>query len=363
MLCLNNQESKKLTLMTMTDLDKDSEWHRLIRGSGNGLDTFLSCLIPLRSLQVTRTTIREQAAQSNTPNGFAIEKMIHLLNSWGAEPQPLPVSPATLYKQRFPLAISVSHQGKNRLLILTSINKNKAELINSNMTTRSVPLGVLQDFYAGTVFSFHVNDHTGKHDYTEKRRQEESYINAYKGSIREIRNFLSDNECEALIRLTEGRYQRSTIISYGPEKHKTLSDVRTSQSVLLKEKHALLDTIRQRAAANSHSSIQDIENLQCARYETGEEFGLHLDAFASRRKKTILVYLNDNFEGGETWFSEVDVTVEPEKGKALIFDNLNEMHLPHPLSMHAGLPITSGVKYVCNIWIHEHDPNQKRSAS
>jgi hypothetical protein len=57
---------------------------------------------------------------------------------------------------------------------------------------------------------------------------------------------------------------------------------------------------------------------------------------------TLMVYLNDNFDGGETRFPGLGLVVRPRSGMALIF--------PHRLR-HEGLPIIRGVKYALHTFI------------
>ena len=78
-----------------------------------------------------------------------------------------------------------------------------------------------------------------------------------------------------------------------------------------------------------------------AKYNPGEQSHLHLDPpFDDEVKYTLLIYLNDNFEGGETKFYDDDFKlikiVSPKKGKGLLFDiNL----------FHQGETVVSGNKY------------------
>ena len=77
------------------------------------------------------------------------------------------------------------------------------------------------------------------------------------------------------------------------------------------------------------------------RYQAGHHFGLHSDqSYASggaRSLLTLLVYLDDDFDGGETDFPEQGETVAPRAGDALWFQ--------HAL-LHAGKPVTRGTKHV-----------------
>lgn len=76
------------------------------------------------------------------------------------------------------------------------------------------------------------------------------------------------------------------------------------------------------------------------KYEPGQRFKRHIDGSYIRNEQevsyfTLMIYLNDDFEGGETSFEGYKIV--PKKGQALIFE--------HSLR-HAGEPILKGVKYV-----------------
>ena len=84
------------------------------------------------------------------------------------------------------------------------------------------------------------------------------------------------------------------------------------------------------------------ERFRCYRYEPGQRFAPHYDgAFrrspTERSELTFMIYLNDEFTGGQTAFHDFDVTVRPKTGMALVFQ--------HQL-LHEGCVVTSGVKYV-----------------
>ena len=82
------------------------------------------------------------------------------------------------------------------------------------------------------------------------------------------------------------------------------------------------------------------ERIRIYRYEPGQRFREHRDSYferpgGERSQLTLLVYLNDGFEGGETWFPKL--TFSPERGAALAFEH------DQP---HAGVVVTAGRKYV-----------------
>ena len=88
------------------------------------------------------------------------------------------------------------------------------------------------------------------------------------------------------------------------------------------------------------------ERFRFYRYDPGQRFAPHFDcrferSVLERSELTFMVYLNDNFGGGETKFYDADrqlhVTVRPERGMALVFEHAQ---------LHEGAPVVSGRKYV-----------------
>ena len=98
------------------------------------------------------------------------------------------------------------------------------------------------------------------------------------------------------------------------------------------------------------------EPLQVLRYRPGQEYRPHFDAIANddnQRVMTFLVYLNDDYEGGETEFLSTGLKVRGRKGDGLLFRNADISGAPDPSSQHAGLPVTAGEKYLASRWIRE----------
>ena len=109
------------------------------------------------------------------------------------------------------------------------------------------------------------------------------------------------------------------------------------------------------------------ENSQVLNYQVGEYFGPHFDFFEEgsgtamltgygQRAATVLVYLNDDFQGGETDFPRIGVRFRGQKGDALMFRNVDAQGRPHTLTLHAGLPPTAGEKWLLSLWIRDRAP-------
>lgn len=66
-----------------------------------------------------------------------------------------------------------------------------------------------------------------------------------------------------------------------------------------------------------------------------------------------MIYLNDVEEGGGTRFRRLEKTITPEKGKAVIWNNLNSDGSVNPYTIHHGMKVRKGSKYVITKWFRE----------
>lgn len=104
------------------------------------------------------------------------------------------------------------------------------------------------------------------------------------------------------------------------------------------------------------------ETIQGQRYQPGQEFKAHFDWFdpnggywepgtgAGQRSWTAMAYLNDVEQGGTTDFPKLDLSVPPQAGALLVWNNMRADGTPNPLSLHAATPVVRGVKYVVTKW-------------
>jgi prolyl 4-hydroxylase len=99
-------------------------------------------------------------------------------------------------------------------------------------------------------------------------------------------------------------------------------------------------------------------------YSIGQEFCPHHDyldpnvpcyaaeiAKTGQRLATILIYLSEDFEGGETEFPILRYRFKGKTGDALLFHNVTETGAPDPRTLHAGLAPTRGEKWLFSQWI------------
>ncbi|HEU0098940.1 MAG TPA: 2OG-Fe(II) oxygenase [Allosphingosinicella sp.] len=117
-----------------------------------------------------------------------------------------------------------------------------------------------------------------------------------------------------------------------------------------------IHALNRRIAAASGTAVGQGEPLQVLRYRPGGEYRPHFDAipgFANQRAMTMLVWLNEDFAGGETHFPTAGLKLKGRAGDAILFRNTGPDGRPDPSSGHAGLPVRSGEKRIASRWIRE----------
>lgn len=112
--------------------------------------------------------------------------------------------------------------------------------------------------------------------------------------------------------------------------------------------------LNRRIAAASGTAVEQGEPLQVLRYRPGQEYKPHFDAipgFANQRAMTMLVWLNEDYAGGETLFMKTGAKVRGRTGDALLFRNADAEGRRDEAAAHAGLPVTRGEKLIASRWI------------
>ncbi|HEV2817389.1 MAG TPA: 2OG-Fe(II) oxygenase [Allosphingosinicella sp.] len=147
--------------------------------------------------------------------------------------------------------------------------------------------------------------------------------------------------------------------------------VRSNSAVELRltETDVAIAVLRARISAATRLPEPIFEIPQVMHYAVGQEFRPHHDfldpeekghaadlARRGQRIGTFLIYLNDDFDGGETIFPRAGLSHRGRAGDALFFANVTPDGRPDPLTVHAGLPPTSGEKWIFSQWIRDRLP-------
>ena len=156
----------------------------------------------------------------------------------------------------------------------------------------------------------------------------------FKGfQVWEIHNVLDENECQDFIDKTENA-------------KKEVDDKNMLGTI---ESYKLTKII----ASLMEIPVESKKSFTVYKYIPGEGVSNHYDGCkknvgddCAKRAVSNLLYLNGDFEGGEIHFTELGLTIKPETGKLVLFKNYDEKGEGFMDSVHQGLPVTNGMKYV-----------------
>ncbi len=185
-----------------------------------------------------------------------------------------------------------------------------------------------------------------------------------------VDNFLSNDECDAFIEASEGKLQPSTVINLDNElQHEN----RTSENCwIAHDANDIVHEVSKRFSILVQMPIRNAEQYQLVYYKKGAQYKPHFDSFdyktedgkkywepGGQRMITVIAYLNDVEEGGETGFPKLGVKIPPKKGDVVVFHNtlLNDFATHpkiHPRSLHGGMPVIKGEKWIVNLWFREN---------
>jgi len=178
--------------------------------------------------------------------------------------------------------------------------------------------------------------------------------------VRLLRHFLTEEECAEILRVSEPLFHRSPVRSVATDR-RTSSTATLGGGIMGVGTNWAVRKIRERISAFSGYDDHMLEPLQVVRYYPGQKYEAHHDLFdlcdfpqKPRRHLTFLIYLNDLPEGsvgGETTFPRMKLAVRPEKGMALVFNDVLDSGMDDERSEHSGTPPSAGVKYAINCWI------------
>jgi prolyl 4-hydroxylase len=175
------------------------------------------------------------------------------------------------------------------------------------------------------------------------------------------RGFLDDAACEALCRLIDSNRRPSTLADdQGAELF------RTSETCDLDPDHPLVALVQAALSELTGIPLTHAEPLQGQRYAAGQEFRPHTDTFnpggadyfihcaeAGQRSWTAMIYLNEPEEGGATRFKTIGKTIQPETGKLILWNNLLPDGSPNQATLHQGMKVRRGTKYILTQWYRE----------
>ncbi|GAA0153236.1 protein modifying enzyme [Lithospermum erythrorhizon] len=216
-------------------------------------------------------------------------------------------------------------------------------------------------------------------DGLEERGEQWSEILSWEPRAYLYHNFLSKKECEYLISLAKPHMKKSTVVDSKTGESKD-SRVRTSSGTFLRRgRDRIIRAIEKRIADYTFIPVDHGEGLQVLHYEVGQKYEPHFDYFldefntknGGQRIATVLMYLSNVEEGGETVFPSANgsfnstrgwntlsecakkgLSVKPQMGDALLFWSMRPDATLDPTSLHGGCPVIRGNKWSSTKWMH-----------
>ena len=96
-----------------------------------------------------------------------------------------------------------------------------------------------------------------------------------------------------------------------------------------------------------------MEAINFIRYNPGQHFAVHADhGFSYTCTLSSVMYLNDDYEGGELWFPYLNINFKPQAGDIILFPSTY-------IYAHSSLKVKSGVKYSAVTMFDYNDNNHK----
>jgi len=179
-----------------------------------------------------------------------------------------------------------------------------------------------------------------------------------KAEIYAVADFLSPAECDRFIALVDKVAKPSAVFDLKYE-----AGFRTSYSGDVDRDDPFVRMIERRIDDLLGMEPDHGESVQGQRYLPGQEFRAHCDWFwtlakywqaerkrGGQRSWTAMAYLNDVEEGGVTDFTRIGISVPPQRGALLVWNNAAPDGAPNWDTMHAAQPVVRGVKYVITKW-------------
>lgn len=173
--------------------------------------------------------------------------------------------------------------------------------------------------------------------------------------------FLDAATCDRLVAIIDANRRRSTVLA-----EESVQAFRTSESCDMDRWSPDVRPTDEAIAELLGLDPVQGETMQGQRYAVGQHFRAHFDYFnekqaywpqmvdtGGQRTWTAMVYLNDVPEGGATWFPQIGVRVAPRKGLLLAWNNMNPDGSRNTETLHEGMPVVRGTKYIVTKWFRE----------
>jgi prolyl 4-hydroxylase len=181
-----------------------------------------------------------------------------------------------------------------------------------------------------------------------------------------IDDLFSAEECDELVRLSAGQLVRSTTVDRANGEGRVIPARSSDGTYFPVNANPFIARLDRRIAALMNRPVENGEGLQILHYRLGGEYLPHYDYFppadagsqvhlaaGGQRVATLIAYLNDVEDGGATVFPNLKLKVGPKKGAAVYFEYCNSHGQVDPMTLHGGLPVLRGEKWIATKWMRQ----------
>ena len=179
-------------------------------------------------------------------------------------------------------------------------------------------------------------------------------------------NVVDADECKGIIEMARPRLKPSTLVDPMSGRD-VVSDKRASWGMFFRlGENDLVARLDRRLSALMNLPLENGEGLQVLYYPSGAGSEPHYDYLAptnaanresiarsGQRVSTLVTYLNDVQDGGQTVFPQLGLAVSPIRGNACYFEYTDENGRVDTRSLHASATVTRGEKWVMTKWMRE----------
>ncbi|MBH5321008.1 prolyl hydroxylase family protein [Aurantiacibacter sediminis] len=179
--------------------------------------------------------------------------------------------------------------------------------------------------------------------------------------VYQIDRFLTGPDCKHIVREINANAVPSTLAG---ENEVT---IRTSNTHHFEPGNPHTSELERYICEIAGLDILHAERMQGQRYQKGQQYTHHFDFFhtgerywqheathGGQRTWTAMLTLNQPREGGETDFPHLDLRIRPEPGRLLLWNNMLPDGRPNMKTLHAGMPVTRGIKHIVTLWFREN---------
>jgi len=178
---------------------------------------------------------------------------------------------------------------------------------------------------------------------------------------------LTSDECDELVDRSKEKLKPSTTVDKETGESKVIINRTSFGTFFHLEEDDFIARLDRRLAEIVNWPLDHAEGLQILNYQLGGEYRPHFDFFppkdlgsaahtahGGQRIATIVIYLNDVEEGGETIFPKLSLSIPPRKGNAVYFAYHNSKGQVDQRTLHGGAPVLRGEKWIATKWIRQH---------